>query len=137
MEVKRTERGWAGHFICAYLCLFRRNTLLQSEIEEVVISTVGAMKTPWKKNDKFYKGEFEEIGYNRYYETMAFITNTKDVRYHDINVSRQVEFNSNWSIDHIDADDKANDMHETVVAELTNKMKNGELLYDYKKESIE
>lgn len=134
MKVNRIERGWAGHFICSDSCLFRRNTLLQSKIEEVVISTVGVMKSPWKKGDQFYKGAYEEIGYNRYYETMAFIAKSLDTRYHDMDVTRQVNFNSKWSIDHLDADDEANDMHEAVVLELTTKMQRGELVYNYKKE---
>jgi len=38
-----------------------------------------------------------------------------------------VAFDSPWSIDEVDADDKANDMHEAVVVELMEKMEKGDL----------
>ena len=123
MNVKRTERGWAGHFICAGDCRFRRNTLLEYNDMSIVVSTVGLMNTPWKKGDKFYSGPFEEIGLNRHYETMAFHSNPSDTRYHDMDVTRQVDFESPWAISEIDADDKANDMHEKVVAEISARLK--------------
>ena len=118
LEVVRQERGWAGHFICANRCRFRRNTLLTcSDNTEVVVSTIGLMENT--------KGDgFGQIGCDRYFETMAF-QSRHDIRYHDIDVSKQIYFDSPWSIDEIDADDKANEMHEAVVAELTKKLKNG------------
>ena len=112
--IKRTERGWAGHFICAHDCLFRRNTLLENSETgaKIVVSTVGLMR----------RGEsIETIGFNRYFETMAFAAEPVG-RYLDADVSREVEFDSPWSIAELDADDKANDMHEAVVKELRNKM---------------
>jgi hypothetical protein len=113
--VTRTERGWGGHFICADLCLFRRNTLLHNTDTgaKIVISTVGLMKGP--------DGGIEAIGWERYYETMAF-AGEQEGKYIDANVSREVDFDSPWSIREIDADDQANDMHEAVVQELRNKM---------------
>ena len=64
------------------------------------------------------KTEFETIGFDRYFETMAFHSDPEDLRYSDINVQRPVDFASPWAIGEIDADDRANDMHETVVAEI-------------------
>ena len=118
MKVKRTERGWGGHFICADRCLFRRNTLLEYEDTKIVVSTVGSMV----QNDKV-----EEIGLDRYYETMAFHSNQNDTRYYDADVEKQISFDSQWAISERDADDKANDMHEVVVGELTQKLINDDI----------
>lgn len=111
--INRTERGWAGHFCAASSCLFRRNTLLQSNTESIVVSTVG---------NYFYDKALHEIGFGRYYETMAFYSLDDDKRYHDADVGKQIYFNSQWSIAKPGADDLANDMHEKVVAEITELM---------------
>ena len=118
MHTVTKERGWAGHFICAYRCMFRRNTLLIYGDVEMVVSTVGMMR---KLNDE----SFEQIGCDRYYETMAFYADKSDERYHDADVSREVDFDSEWMINEVDADDKANDMHEVVVLELSRKLELG------------
>lgn len=121
-NVKRTERGWSGHFICADRCLFRRNTLLEYKQEKVVVSTVGLMVDL----HNFKERVFETIGYNRYYETMVFFANLSDERYYDINISlEEIQFNSKWSIDKLDADDEANDMHENVIIEVSEMLVNG------------
>lgn len=113
----RTERGWAGHFICANRCRFRRNTLLSYNDIKIVVSSVGLMEID---------GKFDTIGHNRHFETMAFHSDPTDKRYYDANVSKQVYFDSEWAIAEQDADDKANEMHEAVVAEITDKLLKGE-----------
>ena len=133
MIVKRIERGWAGHFICANRCLFRRNTLLECGKQQIVVSTVGLMENSlYGRKDLEYpeleRNRYETIGCDRYYETMAFHADPNDTRYHDIDVEKQVDFDSPWSIDELDADDRANDMHEKVVEEITAKLWNGEVL---------
>jgi len=115
MKVKRTERGWAGHFICANRCLFRRNTLLEYGDIKIVISTVGAMQNIHKE------GEFEQIGYDRYYETMAFHSKKDDRKYHDTDVNREVSFYNKWEINVLD-DVKANKMHEKVIREISREL---------------
>jgi len=117
VKLKKEERGWGGHFICADACSFRRNTLLTYGSIRIVVSTVGLMKS--------FTGDskYAEIGCNRYYETMAFHSDVNDEEYHDADVSREVTFDSMWSIDELCVDNKANDMHETVVREISGKLK--------------
>ena len=113
--VRRTERGWPGHFICAHLCIFHRNTLLEYGEARIVVSTVGMMRDPLKE------GSFQEIGLNRYYETMAFHAKKCILdKYWDADVTREVNFQSPWYVEELGADDKANDMHENVVFEIIN-----------------
>lgn len=122
--VKRTERGWIGHYILADKCLFRRNTLLEYSEIKIVVSTVGLMLNEnWREDCDLPR--FSKIGLNRYFETKAFHAN-KDKRYYDADVRREVSFTSQWMIAELDADDKANDMHEEVVKEISEKLQNGE-----------
>lgn len=125
MNTKRTERGWSGHFICALNCLFRRNTLLEFGRKKIIVSTVGMMRDYDYTNGSFYS----TIGAGgRYYETMAFEAK-KDGPYWDADVSRQINFESEWaicaeSVEKLpeDADNKANDMHEAVVSEIIERL---------------
>ena len=43
----------------------------------------------------------------------------------DADVSKQIEFDNDWCIAEQDADDKANEMHEAVVLEITEKLLKG------------
>lgn len=119
-EVKRTERGWAGHLIFASGCRFRRNTLLEYGDKKWIVSTVGA----YVNSD----GKFDAIGYDRFYETMAFEAEEQN-GYLDADVSKEIPFESDWGIfgetwkevieKYPQVDNVANDMHEKVVEELT------------------
>lgn len=114
-KVIRTERGWAGHFICADRCLFKRNTLLEYEETKIVVSTVGNL---------IIDGEISEIGFERCFETMAFHAKFEDP-YWEADVSREVSFDSNWALGKDVNDNDVNDMHEAVVKEITEKLKKG------------
>ena len=117
-KVRRTERGWAGHFCAAKGCLFRRNTLLELGKKKIIVSTVGDYQSAGPN------GKTETIGLDRYYETMVFKAKFESP-YWEADVSHEVPFESNWRIDDMkrDADLRANKMHEAVVAEITKKMK--------------
>lgn len=65
------------------------------------------------------------MGHNRYFETMSWYSDLNDTRYYNIDVSNPVYFNSPWSINEVDAGDKANIMHDTVARELSEKLLNG------------
>lgn len=119
MNIKKTERGWAGHFICAMDCRFRRNTLIQYGKKYIVVSTVGAM---FRMDEK----GIQQIGADRYYETMSFWSDESDSIYHDISVSNEIYLpDTKWAIDKQELEENkdsidniANKMHDDYVAEI-------------------
>ena len=123
--VNVTERGWAGHFICSGQCRFRRNTLLEYKDKKWIVSTVGNQCHPETK-------EMMKIGADRWYETMAF--EAEDIfGYIDADVSKEIDIDSKCGLyAHTKeelfemypfADNVANDMHETVVKEMIEKIR--------------
>ena len=96
----------------------------------IVVSTVGLMENMLKGLGAGFEEDFSEIGHRRYYETMAFHSHPNDTRYHDIDITREIKFDSPWAISEIGADDRANGMHEQVVEELTQKLVSGEIKND-------
>jgi hypothetical protein len=115
--IKRTERGWAGHFILGYRCRFHLNTLLECGDKKIIVSTVGNLLDRKSK-------EPEIISCNRYYETMAFKAKQDEEyeEYMEIDVTKQLNFKSQWRISEPFKDNEANEMHEKVVQEFIKKM---------------
>lgn len=129
-DVKRTERGWIGHFIGGADCMYHRNTLLEYGDKMIVVSTIGQYMPSNKRKEYWHSGklDFEMIGRDRYFETMAFVADKKD-KYHD-STGQQVYFNSKWEINDIDGELEADKMHEDVVAELSQHLVNDTLNID-------
>ena len=124
--VKRTERGWAGHYICADRCLFRRNTLLEYQDKKWIVSTVGNFALSTRGTDM--------IGADRWYETMVFEAEMKN-GYIDADVTKQIYPENDWGIWgesweqvktlHPYPDNDANDMHERIVNEMAGRIVEG------------
>lgn len=112
-KVKLIERGWQGH-LCV-ICLYHRNTLLEYEDKKIIVSTVGHYRDP--------NGIVVSISGNNYYETKVFEAQLEK-GYWDMNIAREVYPDSNWRIpDHnYDADLKAEEMHNKIVKEMTQKL---------------
>jgi len=117
IEVKKTERGWSGHYVCAIECFFRRNTLLECKDDKIVVSTVG---NRW--NDEMLK----TLGQGRYYETKVFHAVFEFEEYWDADVSKEINVTSKSAMLELGSDNEANEMHEAVVKEIESKMKQGE-----------
>jgi hypothetical protein len=118
-KVKRTERGWPGHFICSTRCVFRRNTLLEYDDIKIVVSTVGNLY------DSKGQGPLT-LGRDYYYETKVFHANKEDTRYYGADVKKEIILDSNWNIKEKEKDDLANEMHERIVNEISEKLEKGE-----------
>ena len=126
MEVKRTERGWAGHFCLSYRCGYHRNTLLEYNGVKVVVSTVGRLRKDMINNT------YDEVGHRRYFETMAFIAKEND-KYNDADVTRQVSFDAKWCLPSPNMELEADTMHEDVVMELSKRLVDGTLILEKRK----
>lgn len=131
-KVKRTERGWCGHFIGSTDCLYHRNTLLKYGEQKVVVSTVGRYMPIAQRQEYWKHGKvaFDTVGHNRYFETMAFLAD--DSQYHDADVTKRIGFPSNWELDKPDMEMEADAMHDAVCDEIAEDMVNGTLcINDY------
>lgn len=124
--LKRTERGWAGHFCASTYCNFHRNTLLEYGETRLVISTIGNYR-PWPKE------ELETVRPKRYYETMVFRAK-KEGAYWDADICDEYSIDSNWEICAdspkqlpYDVDNKADILHETIVEEFIDKLITGKI----------
>ena len=123
-DVKITERGWAGHFICSGQCRFRRNTLIEYGDKKWVVSTVGNLWHP-------QTSELMKIGADRWYETMAFEACNID-GYIDADVSKELDIESECGLyaatkeelyeKYPLMDNVANEIHENVVKEMVEKI---------------
>ena len=122
-EVKRTERGWAGHFICSHSCRYRRNTLLEYGNKKIVVSTVG--------NYINLDGKVDTIGLDRWYETMCF-KGKEENGYIEADIFEPIDINNEWGIwgktwqDVLEqfplVDNRADEMHETIVQEMIDRL---------------
>jgi hypothetical protein len=113
--------------------LFRRNTLVTCADVKWIVSTVGGLPSPIDIPElNVQKGQMETIGANRWYETMVFESLYDE--YDDADVRKQIEIESDWCIcgetwEEVEkkygkfVDKAANDMHEKVVDEVKQKIK--------------
>jgi hypothetical protein len=115
---KITYRGWPGHYICAHLCQFRLNTLIEYGKDKIVVSTVGLLTI---------KDRFEEIGSNRYFETIVFHAH-KVREFWDADISKPVSFKSQGYWSKISDELNAQKGHEKIVKEIVSNLKKGKLL---------
>ena len=124
-EVNVIERGWPGHFMFADKCIFRRNTLLEYKDIKWIVSTVG--------NYRNSKNRIDSIGHCRWYETMAYEAKEKN-GFIEADVEKKIFFDSKCGIwgdsweevcknCNDTPDNAANDMHDKVVSELIDKIK--------------
>lgn len=120
MKVKRTERGWAGHFCLWYKCEYHRNTLLEYNGIKVVVSTVGCLQKD------LFRPLYDEVGCDRHFETMAFLAKEND-KCNDADISKEIVFGSNWCLPRPDMELEADEMHEAVVKEISERLVNNNL----------
>ena len=124
MKVKRTEYGWAGHYIQSGDCRFRRNTLLEYGDLHIIVSTVGNLQD---SNGKSYR-----IQTYHYYETKVFdaieYQSGVYIAWNEIKFDSRPKYITEITPDSRDSDVQANKMHERVVREIMGKLRKGQII---------
>jgi len=88
---------------------------------KVVVSTVGRLRKD------MFSDTYEDLGYKRYFETMAFMAKEDD-KYNDADVEREIQFDAKWCLPSPDMELEADAMHEDVVMELSKRLVDDTLL---------
>ena len=88
---------------------------------KVVVSTVGRLRKD------MFSDTYEDLGYKRYFETMAFMAKEDD-KYNDADVEREISFDAKWCLPSPDMELEADAMHEDVVMELSKRLVDDTLL---------
>lgn len=123
MEVNRTERGWNAYLLGSQWCSFKRNTLLQYNGIDIVVATTGNFINPLTyKNDKI-------PGTNVWYVTIVGM-GAEMGDYIELDGSKQISVVAKHDIESEEYSDQfdaeANEMHEEVVAEIIQRLLDGE-----------
>lgn len=125
-KAKVSYRGWPGHFIGGARCVFHLNTLIEFRDTKIVVSTVGMMQD-YSHPEFRKKNVFDIVGFDRYYETMAFHAK-RNGEFYDADVSREISFESEWAYSRIEDEWRANKGHWAVVDEIVSKLESGQPL---------
>jgi len=107
--MKRTERGWPGHYCLGHRCIFHRNTLIEAWGLGIVVSTVGNLQEGLAG-----KREIVRIGAGHYFETRLFWANF-DNRWKDSSGDEVLE-ELVMLCEEPDADDAVNAEHDLIVS---------------------
>jgi hypothetical protein len=133
MGITIKERGWAGHFICADRCLYRRNTLISDGTYQVVVSSVGNMVRLDSNGNS--TETLLEIGCDRVYETMTFFA-VEENGYIETDVTKEIYLNCNRGLSKSelrdDMDNQADEMHEENVQKVVQLMESGDIVVIYR-----
>lgn len=93
----------------------------------MVVSTIGRYMPIRQRQEYWKRGmvEFDTVGHNRYFETKAFLADNS--RYHDADVTKEIEFSANWELGDPDMEMEADSMHDAVCKELSEDLIKGTL----------
>ena len=116
MEVRQTERAYPMYTKEPGLSPFRRQTMLEHGNECIFVTTIGLGGHPPCSEPR------------RYYDTLAIFGKKMENGTWGIDTDREVGIDARCSFQtDVEADAKADQMHNTVVAEVAEKLQSGSI----------